>query len=97
MSKDPKKDKWEVLLKMDDNNKSGIPKKAYTISDADLEEMDLELSVIKADNKHGHNSWGWNGDDKIILLDESLDTRKELEWWLKVAEILKNGMNKNDM
>ena len=80
-------EEWEILLKMNDycNNKFGIPERAYTITDKELEEMDLELSVIKADNDHGHESLGWGDEDKIILLDGRVYTQKQLNWWLNVA------------
>ena len=31
-----------------------------------------EISVIRKDNEHGHASWGWGGEDKIILFSDSL-------------------------
>ena len=36
------------------------------------EEGGYELSVIRKDNKLGHESWGWGDEDKIILFDNEI-------------------------
>lgn len=66
------------------------------------DEFGLEISVIKKDNKHGHESWGWGDEDKIILWDSSGNISNEMYtgnivWCKKVAELLCNSMNKEGM
>ena len=69
----------------------------------DLEDRDdefiLEISVIKKDNKHGHRSYGWGGEDKIILWDSSGGVGNRMFtgniiWCKKVAEQLCDNLNK---
>ena len=65
------------------------------------EEFGLEISVIRKDNIHGHESWGW-GDETKIILWSSGDTSNEMStnnilWCRKVAELLCDSMNKNNM
>ena len=31
-----------------------------------------EVSVLKCDNRHGHESWGWGGPDKIIMFSNGV-------------------------
>jgi len=62
-----------------------------------------EVSVIKKDNEHGHNSWGWGGCDKIILFgtglgQNDLDYSPESEAFAKkVAELLCDALNKEEV
>ena len=54
---------------------------------------EIELSVVKK-GTHGEGSWGWPGDDKIILLRDdgySKDTIKRVE---KLAHQLCDELNK---
>lgn len=49
-----------------------------------LKDGDVEISVIKKSNKHGQQSYGWGGLDKVILGTEDLVcdyglTREEVE------------------
>ena len=60
---------------------------------------DYEISVIKKDNKHGHDSWGWGGGDKIVLFDNSYVNTHGLdisdkEFMINVANALCIVMNK---
>ena len=63
-------------------------------------ENGYEVSVIKKDNRHGHNSLGWGGCDKIILFGEEigqnqLDYSPESETFAKkVAQALCDTLNK---
>ena len=38
----------------------------------DFEGRGYELSAIRKDNGHGHRSWGWGGDDKIITFSSGV-------------------------
>jgi len=52
-----------------------------------LKEGDVEISVIKRSNKHGQQSYGWGGLDKVILCtDDLLDE----EVWLDEVEVEEN-------
>jgi hypothetical protein len=55
---------------------------------------EVEISVLKTTNKHGKESYGWDGRDKLILLDTNLCDTKEFEWYKKAAKILCDGLNK---
>lgn len=66
------------------------------------EEFGLEISVIKKDNEHGHESYGWGGVDKIILWTTDGVVGNEMYtgdigWCKNVAQLLCNSMNKNNM
>lgn len=66
------------------------------------DEFGLEISVIKKDNEHGHESYGWGDEDKIILWDSSGSAGNEMytgniQWCRKVAELLCDYMNKEKM
>lgn len=66
------------------------------------ERNDFEISVIKKDNKLGHESWGWSGKDKIILFDSQginnsgLDISEEYDryFMIDIANKLCEVMNK---
>ena len=59
-----------------------------------------EISVIHKDNSHGRFSWGWGGMDKIILFSSGVGGNPlrlaDLEFALKAAQILCDGMNETD-
>jgi len=63
------------------------------------DEFGLEISVIRKDNRHGHDSYGWGNENKIILWDSggsvgnSMDTYSIL-WCKKIAELQCDSMNK---
>lgn len=65
-------------------------------------EFGLEIAVIRKDYKHGHESYGWGGQDKIILWDSGGVVGNDMytgdiHWCRKVAELLCDSMNKNNM
>jgi hypothetical protein len=78
-------DIWEVLIMGDENNIIAKINKATALFSAkkitedqfsakmmeieDKNEFGIEISVIMKDYKHGHESWGWGGEAKIILWD----------------------------
>ena len=49
--------------------------------------IDFEVSVIREDNKHGQDSWGWGDDTKIIL---DVETK---EFAIKAATLLCAALN----
>ena len=72
---------WEVEHKTGD-----IPYEPFDpIKDAD--DLEFEVSVIRKDNEHGHVSWGWPGDNKIIIGVGSL------KFALKAAHQLCSALN----
>jgi len=66
---------------------------------------EVEVAVIREDNKIGFESAGWNSKDKIILFscdlgmkvssDEEAD--KDIEWWRKVANVIADALNKEKL
>jgi hypothetical protein len=77
--------KWEVQLKGDLGN----------ISSRETP-TGYELSVIRADSGHGHASWGWGGDDKIILFSSGTggNPTRDPEFAMWVATSLCHSLNK---
>jgi len=71
------------------------------IDEEDSEDLsdygETEISVIKSDRGVSIDSCGWNSLDKIILFDESDLTKKQFEWCKKVAEIIANTLNENNL
>ena len=66
------------------------------------DEFGLEISVIRKDNEHGHESYGCGGENKIILWDSSGTCSNEMYtgsigWCKQVAELLCEAMNKKGM
>lgn len=66
------------------------------------DEFGLEISVIRKDNEHGHNSYGWGDEDKIILWDSQGITGNSMytgniQWCKDVAQLLCDKMNKVNM
>jgi hypothetical protein len=49
---------------------------------------DFEVSVIREDNAFGQKSWGWGGDNKIIIDVDSLEFAE------RVAKLLCEALNK---
>lgn len=106
-----KKKKWRVQLLSEgyaydkrDNSKIielGLDESGKVIYPPEFEnmaenEMEIELSVIRADNKYKH--WGWGDENKIIILsqDTALNpgTKKEIDFMVRAAHILCEGLNK---
>jgi hypothetical protein len=89
---------WEVLVKCDDDCGSGIsPNIKGLVTDDDVCDSDIEISVIAKNNKHGHRSWGWPDTNKIILLDGSIQGKDDLDWTINVAKILCNALNRKEV
>lgn len=78
---------WEVMLKTD-----------FEGSD-NTDEGPIELSVVQR-TCHGYRSWGWGGEDKIILLDSYLGeetSREMLRFMKKYAQIICDDLNINGL
>ncbi len=54
---------------------------------------EIEISVILIDYEFGHKSYGWDGVDKLIILDGQISSPEEYAFALKAAEILCRGLN----
>jgi len=87
-------------------NMSEITEKEASKRVHDLEKRDsefgLEISVIKENNKFGHESYGWGGTNKIILWDTDGVVGNEMytcdiNWCKSVAQLLCDSMNKKGM
>lgn len=50
------------------------------------DQPEWEVSVVRSDNLHGQRSWGWDGDDKLIIAAMNPDV---LDWYDQDAEELK--------
>lgn len=58
----------------------------------------IEIAVVWSGNKHGLDSLGWPGTDKIILFNKyTIRNRKQYYWALKVADTLAETLNKKEI
>lgn len=99
-----KRGKWVTLVKeevlsYDVDRDERLPARLEDLTDKDIEndtyEISLEISVIRKDYKHGFDSWGWGGTDKIILFDaDEVETVADIEWMKKVAQTTADALNK---
>ena len=57
--------------------------------------QEIEISIIRKNNKLGKESYGWNGFDKIILFDHCIGSpsKEEMNWCKKVSEIVADALN----
>jgi hypothetical protein len=104
-----KPSEWEVLVKDDilswDENKGKwnqieLGDAAFRDDDEVREECTFEISIIRKGNKGGHESWGWADEDKIILDGPGATepwSREKLDWWIKIASIMAEALNKEGM
>ena len=82
---------YEILIKLDDDNsKPGIrPWKPGC--------HDVEISVIDSSFKHGHTSWGWAGENKLIISNNQISheewTKPLYDFYVRCAEALCKGLN----
>ena len=66
--------------------------------DYDIPEFgDVEISVVRKNNKHGIKSYGWSGLDKIILFENDDYTKEDIKWCEQVAEVICDTLNKNKL
>jgi hypothetical protein len=96
-----KKAKWKVEAKYETKEELY---KFYKEKGADPEYCDIgdfnnvEISVVREDNKHGIKSYGWGDLDKIVLFDRSDDyTKKDIEWCKQVAETICEVLNRKGL
>ena len=92
-----KKAKWKVEAKYETKEdlykfykKEGEDPKFYDIEDFN----DVEISVIRENNEHGIESYGWGGLDKIILFEDDEYTKEDIEWCKQVAETICEALNR---
>ena len=101
-----KRSKWITLIKQEvtyfnvDKDR-WLPTRLESLSDADIEsgayEIYIEVSVVREDNKHGFDSWGWGGSqDKIILFDDGseIGNKADIEWMKKIVKTTADALNK---
>lgn len=55
--------------------------------------QELEISVIREDNKNGIRSYGWADKDKLVLFDGLDVDEKELKWMEEVATTIAEVLN----
>ena len=66
---------------------------------------EVEVAVVREDNKFGFESAGWPCEDKIILFGTSAgleyDNDKEadevMDWWTLVANVVADALNKEGL
>lgn len=94
------KPKWVVKSEYttrEDNEKlcrdQGADPENYDIEDFN----EVEISVVREDNKTGLESYGWDGMDKIILFEDEVYTEKEINWCKKVAETVCEALNRKGL
>ena len=64
-------------------------------NEEDPDEMDdFELSVIRKDNKFGHDSWGWGGLDKIILFGTGIGENSPPKLNITTVKFMQNAADK---
>ena len=91
-----KEDNWEVLARGSTKKEMEeyYRENGEDSEDYGLEEIqEVEIAIVRKNNKLGHESYGWPGKDKIILADNEVETKKDFEWWKKVAGILCEALN----
>ena len=93
---------WEVLVKFNDDNEKGISKNLLNMlqnknEEYDSDFTDYEISILRKNNKHGHESWGKSDSDKIIIFEGLRFEKHEIKWAIKVANTIIDALNKNNL
>lgn len=66
--------------------------------DYDIDDFnEVEISVVREDNKHGIASYGWPDQDKIILFDNGDYSKKDIEWCEQVARTVCDALNEKGL
>ena len=66
--------------------------------DYDIPEFhDVEISIVRKNNKHGIKSYGYGGLDKIILFENNDYTKKDIKWCEQVAKVICETLNKKGL
>lgn len=101
-----KRSKWVTLIKEDVNRWDDVKGEWVPACLKDIKgaiedagyDVGLEISVIRKNYRHGFDSWGWGGTDKIILFDANeAETVADIEWMKKVAETTADALNKKEL
>jgi hypothetical protein len=58
---------------------------------------EVEIAVLREDNKGGMESYGWDGMDKIILFEDEMYTEEEMNWCKEVAETICEALNRKGL
>jgi len=59
---------------------------------------EVEISIVRKDNKFGIESYGWGDLDKIILFDDNNEyNKKNIEWCKQVAETICEALNEKGL
>lgn len=70
----------------------GVDPEDYDIHDYN----EIEISVLREDNKHGIESYGWDGEDKMIVYENEEGTdKKTRDEFIKRAHIICAAFNNN--
>lgn len=88
----PPKPEWIIQFREDKPDPSDF--EDWEDFDPD-EAYPIELSVVQK-GCHGSKSWGWGGDEKIILLDGHLGediSQQRLDFMKKYAELMVKDLN----
>lgn len=94
------KAKWIVESKYTTKKEA---EKYYASVGEDSEDYDIpnfgsvEISVVRKNNKHGIESYGWEGLNKIILFKDDDYTKKEMKWCEHVAKVICDALNKEGL
>lgn len=95
------KSKW--IVKSDYETREEL-EKLYKESGVDPDEYDIEdfneieISVVREDNKHGLESGGWEDKNKIVLFSDPEERSKEdMEWYKNVAEVVCEALNQKGL
>lgn len=59
----------------------------------DDDNRSCELSVVRADNKHGRRSWGWPDETKIILPEVSAASTTRVKEIQRIAKVICDALN----
>lgn len=60
----------------------------------DIEDFqELEISVVREDNKHGIKSYSWADENKLVLFDNLDVGKKELKWMEEIAATIAEALN----
>ena len=71
--------------------------KGYIDREEDRENGEIEVSVIRQDNKHGRDSYGWADENKIILPEMNPGTRQQYMLLVNMATIISRALNEAEI
>lgn len=53
----------------------------------------FEVSVVRENNKYGIASWGWRGEDKLILFSSMHCVSRRIEAYKRLATVVCDALN----